>query len=484
MPTLLSKIVPLITSQGTVVLANILISVFASRYLSIADYATFRQTFLPYETLVPVLSLGIPGTIYYLLPKCNNKLKLFFDSLLIVTATSLLFALFLIMGGNEFLAEKFNNPALKETYIWLAYYPFLQLPIQLIISVLIYKGATKLTGLITAISSLGTALLVVFFSINFGRYDYVILAKIFVPAFSLIFYLFFFLKKIQLTALLKTLDYKSLKSILLVSVPFGVASMLGTFSLYIDKFIVSSYSDVESFAIYVNGAIEIPLIGVLTGSVASVLVGEMSRKISENKLADALDLFKTSATKTALLLFPIMVFFLINSKEFMILMYSEKYSKSAIPFMIYLLLVPIRIVVFGSALIAMGKSKMILVRSLVELALNILVSILMFHLLGIWGVAIATVVVTYLWSVPFNLIEISKGFKVSVFNLFEFKSLLQIMAISILISPVILLIKLVNIPNSFILILSSIIFFTLVGTVYQRIGFINTGKILAFLNRK
>jgi O-antigen/teichoic acid export membrane protein len=131
-----------------------------------------------------------------------------------------------------------------------------------------------------------------------------------------------------------------------------------------------------------------------------------------------------------------MIFFIFNAREFMTLLYSEKYELSAIPFKIYLFLLPIRIVVFGSILVAMGKSKVILYRSIFELVLNIILSIWMFKLFGYLGIAVATVLVTYLWAVPYNIRIISKEFNIKKRKLFNIRQLSKIMIVACMLIPV------------------------------------------------
>jgi len=444
MPAILYKILHLTFSRATVILSYIILTVIASRYLSLHDYATFRQTFLPYEIMVPLLTLGIPSTIYYLLPRSKNKLNLIFNSMFIMFLTSLLFSGFLIFGGIDILAKLFNNPSLLQSMKWLIIYPFLQIPVTLLVSVFIFEGKTKFIGIYSSVSAFIFSISAVLLVINYKNYMDIVILKALFPFIGAIFlsvYIFKFFKKSYLS---KKNFFSNSSTILKVSIPFGMASMIGAISLQLDKFLVSSFGTTEQFAIYINGAMEIPLISVLTGSISAVLIGEMSKNLKEDKYDNALNLFRLSANKTALIIFPVMLFFLYNAQVFMILLYSDKYVLSAYPFIIYLFLLPIRIVVFGSVLIAMGKGKVILYRSIVELILNLILSIFMFKIFGYLGIAIATVLVTYIWSVPYNMKEISNGFSITVKELFDTAILKKIMLISILASPIMLIPKLLH----------------------------------------
>jgi O-antigen/teichoic acid export membrane protein len=484
MSSIFNKILHLTFSRATVVFVNIAVLMVASRYLSLHDYATFRQTFLPYEIMMPIMTLGIPATIYYLLPRRSDKLNLIVQSMLIMSITSLIFSAFLLFGGIEVLAKLFNNPDLIQSMKWLIIYPFLQIPITLLLSVFIYEGKTKFIGIYSSVFALIFALSAIILLVIYKNYMDIVILKALLPALGAIFLLFYTFKLFNASESDKKPFLESSSSILKVSIPFGMASMIGAISLQLDKALVSSFGTTEEFAIYVNGAMEIPLIGVLTGSIAAVLIGEMSKNIKENKLEEALKLFRLSANKTALVLFPMMIFFIYNAKGVMILLYSDKYVLSAWPFMIYLFLLPIRIVVFGSILIAMGKSKIILYRSIIELILNFILSILMFKLFGYLGIAIATVLVTYLWSVPYNIREISKGFSVKRKELFDMVDLGRIMIISLVVSPAILISNFINI-YFLQLIVSFIIYATLVLFLFQYFNLVNfKATKISLLKRK
>ena len=88
------------------------------------------------------------------------------------------------------------------------------------------------------------------------------------------------------------------------SVPLGLASMVGLMSRSVDKVIVSSMCSPEEFAVYVNGAVDIPLIGILTGSINVVLLPEIVQLYSEGKAEAALSLWRRAAVKCSRILLP------------------------------------------------------------------------------------------------------------------------------------------------------------------------------------
>jgi O-antigen/teichoic acid export membrane protein len=130
-----------------------------------------------------------------------------------------------------------------------------------------------------------------------------------------------------------------------------------------------------------------------------------------------------------------MVFLLVTARPFIFTLYSEKYLESIIPFYIYLFILPVRIVIYGSALMALGQSKVILIRSTFDLLINVLLSIIFVHLFGYLGAAISTIATLYLWTVPYNLYKIGKGFNIKCRNTLPFIDLLHILFYSIACVP-------------------------------------------------
>jgi len=230
-----------------------------------------------------------------------------------------------------------------------------------------------------------------------------------------------------------------MKEMVKYSVPIGLGGMLSTIMLQTNKIVVSAMCTPEEFANYVNGAIEIPLIGIITMSISSVILVDMTKYVYQGEKAKALDLFKRSAEKSAIILLPVMVFLLATGKSFIVTLYSEKYLDSVIPFYIYLFVLPVRIVIYGSALMALGQSKVILYRSIFDLIVNTILSIILVHFWGYLGAALATVLTLYFWTVPYNLYKIGQGFGVSIIKTLPFRRIGFILLVSVIPLPLLLL---------------------------------------------
>ena len=112
--------------------------------------------------------------------------------------------------------------------------------------------------------------------------------------------------------------------------------MIGIMTLQLDKLIVGILAGPEEYAVYALGAMEIPLIGIVTGSITTIMWAEMRQAVEAGKMEKAVMLFRLSSEKSAYILLPAMVYLWINASSIMTLLYGEQYWDSAHPFRIYL----------------------------------------------------------------------------------------------------------------------------------------------------
>jgi O-antigen/teichoic acid export membrane protein len=129
----------------------------------------------------------------------------------------------------------------------------------------------------------------------------------------------------------------------------------------------------------------------------------MSRLCSEGKDQEALELFARAAAKASRIVMALFAFCFFFADEIIVLLFGENYQASAIPFRLYLLTLPLRMIHFQPALFAKSRNREILYGSILVLGVNALVSVPLLFWLGPNGAAWGTVAATYLAEVPFML---------------------------------------------------------------------------------
>ncbi len=443
MASLKSQVFSLSLAQGVLVLVGVVSGMVFSRVLTVADYGTYLQTFLAYNFAVPLLTLGMPSALYFFLPGAKERQKgLVLDNLLLLLIAGMIFSLFLLLGGTELLAERFNNPDLENTLRWMVFYPLYTFPVLIGAAVWVTKGKVKLNAIFNVVKGFiltGSLILAALFT---KSYEAPTIVRIILPLLFLPFTLYLIFKHVPGKWYKPSLS--NMWSMTKFAVPLGLASVLGTLTIQMASIIVSMMTSVEEFAIYANGAKEVPIVGIVTGSISVVIMADMAKNVKQGNLKKALEIFRKSAVMSALFLIPVMVFLMIYAETFIKLLYSSKYIESVIPFRIYLFMLPVRIVYYGAAFVALGKTKTILYRSFIELLLTVLLAYFFTLWLSYIGAAIATVLMYYIFAIPYNLTFLGKNFNCKPSYIIPFKkigfiSLLSLGAGSISILPLLFL---------------------------------------------
>jgi len=454
-----------------------------SRAFSVRDYATYRQTMLAYGFAAPLLMLGLPQALYYFLPGEKQRARaVLLENLLLLSLMGFVFSLFLLLGGNRLLAWRFNNPALEKTLLVLAPYPLFMLPAAALGACLMARDRVKQVAVFNVISRLVLLAIVLAASLIWRTPLAAILGTVIAAAVVLLPALSLMLRSTREGE--ARLSIRGMSSQLKFSVPLGLAGALATISYTLDKVIVAAMCPPEQYAVYANGAMEIPLIAVVTGSVTSVLLPDIARLHKEGRVAEAIELWKRSAEKTALIILPTMCLLFCMAPEVISVLFSSKYADSAIPFRFYLCLMPIRVVTFGAMLQAAGRSDLLLWRSAGTLLINLVLSIILVHIFGYIGAVISAILTTYLYSVPVFVNLIGREYKVTAARVLPYVSILKILVVSAVAAAVLLPNMLLHgISNVVRLAVFSPLYATVVIYLFVSLGLVDRTAVLAPIRR-
>jgi len=402
-----AKTLILASGQGTTALVSLLIAGILSRLFDKTEYGTYRQVLLVYQFAAPLLILGLPQALFYFLPTANKRLRgILLENLLLLGSTGLLFSLFLACGGNHWIASRFNNPALVQALLVFSPYPVLFLPTMSVAAVLVTQDKHLRSAVFMTVSRLFTLVFVVGAAFYFRTVIAAVAATVLAAAVVLGPALWLMWNAVPPSSarVTKAGVVEQLK----YSVPLGLGGMLGTISLGMGKILVSAMRSTEEFAVFSNGAIEIPLIYMITGSAAAVILPEMTKYFQSGNPEAALGLWQRAGVKSALILLPVAALLYVLAPEVMTILYSKAYIGSAVVFQVFLLLLPVRVIQFGVMFQSMGRSDQVLIRSMVSLPMHVVFSYVLIQRFGIVGAAVGPVIVVYLISMGWNLVWICR----------------------------------------------------------------------------
>jgi O-antigen/teichoic acid export membrane protein len=417
--------------RGVAAIAGLTTVMILSRLMGKADYGTYRQVWLVFFTLAPLMELGIPPSASFFIPQlAADKIKTYLiqNSLLLVGSGLILGAVLFTSGAV--LEKLFRNPGLVLYLRAFALFPALTLSFNLTENTLIALGRAGTAGWISGAGAIIQATLILSVVAGGGSLELLFrvlslwaLLRWLVAAGALLWYSRHF----------KTSwDTAALKGQLAFALPMGAAAMAGILARQFDKVIVSTKFDASEFAVYANGSYEIPLINVLTLSVTAVLVPAIVRANTQNDREGIRRLWHGSARRMAWLFFPAFIFLLIAAKPLVILLFSEKYVDSANVLRVFAFLLPLRIALYSAFLRALGNSRAILLISLgaVIISAGLAIILIQFESLGYLGPALASIAGAY-WAAWFSIRMSLKTLQWQWHQFFPWKTLGALMLVAI-----------------------------------------------------
>lgn len=171
--------------------------------------------------------------------------------------------------------------------------------------------------------------------------------------------------------------------------PLILATLLSGSAQFVDGFIVTSYFDEKTFAVFRYGARELPLAMLLANALSNAMLPDFALK--EN-LAHNLLKLKENVSRLMHFLFPLTALMLVVSHPVFPVIFNSEFKESATIFNIYLLLIISRLMLPQTILNGLQVSKPIMYAAFLELTINVTLSLILVRFFGIAGIAFATFV--------------------------------------------------------------------------------------------
>lgn len=183
-----------------------------------------------------------------------------------------------------------------------------------------------------------------------------------------------------------------MKEHLYLGTPLIITSLISGSPQYIDGIIISTvYRDPAVFAWFRYGAKEFPLVLMLANGLSNAMLPEFSTR---EKMKESLEKIKSKSRQLMHILFPSAMAIMLICRWLYPRMFNPDFAKSADVFLVYSLMIIPRLVFPHTVIIGRKKTHIILIAGILEVLLNIPLSLLMIKLgYGIVGVAVSTFIV-------------------------------------------------------------------------------------------
>lgn len=329
-----------------------------ARYFDKVEYGTYRQILYVYTSVQSLFTIGLPSVFSYFIP----RLKAGQQKMLIQKMTLLLFILGIFFSltlyiSADFISKLLKNPELSIGIRLFSVFPMFTLPTMGVEGIYTALRRTKEIAIYHIVSKLFMLLCIILPVViwHTGYREAVIGWGI---ASFLTFLIAMYMKsKPYLNTPLEKIP-NMYREIFGYSLPLVGAFIAGFFVNSADQFFVSRYYGTHIFAEFSNGYFSIPIIGMVAGSVKSVLTPLFSKAYANQDLKSAVQSYNNAVKKTATIVIPILIFSVFFADDIMTALFGEKYIESKNFFRMYIIRDFLQIFPYFAVLMALGYSKL------------------------------------------------------------------------------------------------------------------------------
>lgn len=361
-------------SRGVTHVSRIGVAVVLVRLLTKEQFGSYRQVMLVAMFLGQLFSMQLPHSLYYFVPKLGDERRraLLMQTLLLALAGGAAGAAIMLFGARP-LARQFENPSLTSLLTVFCIFPIIQVILQLIPHFMISaeragRGCVYImvreairAGVVVSLAAMGAPLssLLVCLLVGTGALALCGVGDMYrlSPGRSV------------------SIDKALIRHQLVYTLPLAAAVLVAVTKKFFDKFLIASFFDTENFAVYAAGAIEVPVQAVVTSSIFAAVLPNLVELWDDGRKDQMVALWREAVRKSSIVIYPMFFVLLVCAQDLVLLMYGEPYREAAYPFMIYLLIMPIRVAVYGTFVRAVGRTRPVLFSALLGLVANAVFSL-------------------------------------------------------------------------------------------------------------
>ena len=448
-------------SQGLTQATTLILGIILVRLVSKQTVGTYRQVMLVYMFLAGVLSLQLNHSLFYFIPKLGTEKRrtLLIQTLLFTLVMAFLVAVIMFFGSN-YIGRRFNNPDLMPLIKIFALYPFVERVLILIPAFMISIDRPLRAGIYTLLTSTGRIAAVVTTLAMEYPLSTVMWAIVIVGGVIALAGCCDMMHRsprgqwrISTSLLREQFDY---------SWPLLITAVVGTINIELNKVLISLFFDPDTYAVYSCGAMQLPIVTLVTISVSSAMMPNLVSLIENKKMPEALNMWQEATRKCSLIIFPCFAFFLIAGHDFIVLIFTQDYVEADWPFRIFLFTLPIRVAIYATLFRAAGQTGPVAVGAFIVLLLNVVIGVLLViagqgGFLSFIGPSLATVIANWGGCV-YMLGKITKITSTPFSKIIRWKELSIFFVVSAIAALVVWIIPLPTLPLIIKLLLQAIIY--------------------------
>ena len=407
------------------VILGIVVTKLLSVHFSLEEYGSYSQAVLVTSTATSISILGLTNATNYFYNRSNNVLE---QKTYVATIFSIQYIVGFLTGIvlifiRPLLATYFGNDKIMLFLLIVAFTPMLQNLISMYQVLFVSIGKAKVIAVRNLLVSSVRLVAVTLACFVFNNIITVLIVILFLDLFQILYFCVLF-KKYKHPIRIKEVNFKLTKEILAFSIPMSIYVLTNSLSRDIDKYVVSAFSNTETLAVYTNAAKLLPF-DMLTASLITVLIPIITRMINQKEYSNAQNVFKLYLRIGYVLTFIFVGGAIALSKNLMLFLYDDKYIIGLPIFVVYLIVDMIRFANVTTILSGAGKTKILMIVSVITMVLNAIFNVIGYKLLGLVGPAIVTMILTICMTIALLHFG-AKEIHTNVVSLFDFKEIITV----------------------------------------------------------
>jgi len=344
--------------------ASFFIPIVLVRVFSAAEFGTYKQVFILYDTLYYIAQAGLATSLFYFVPRAPEYAARYVANAGIVIGGLAAVCAAVVATRGEWVSWLFQNPRLESLLLPGAIYLlFLMMAAPLEI-VMICRQRYRLAAGSYALSDLLRACALVLPTIATGDLRWLLVGALTfasVRCGAAVLYL----GGVYGSSLRP--NRPLLGEQLRYSLPFGLAVLVGTLQANFHHFVVSHSFDAATFAIFAVGCLQIPLIDFIATPMADVMMVKMTEARRGRSVAEAKAIWHQAASDLALLFVPLVGLLVVAADELILFLFTESYAASVPIFRVYALTILFAPLLVESVLRVHADTRFILLLNTLQL---------------------------------------------------------------------------------------------------------------------
>jgi O-antigen/teichoic acid export membrane protein len=253
-------------------------------------------------------------------------------------------------------------------------------------------------------------------------------------------------------------DKSLAKNMFVMASPLAISSLIEKSLVYLDGVMVSAMLTTTAYAFYRAGAVEVPFVAGLYGSVTAIVMPEIAKLYSEKNLNEIIRLKRIAISGTIFFVYPVLIFLFFFAEPLVSTYLSKSYSASILIFMIFNLSLLIRVNDYQDIIIISKNSKFIFKAVFFVAILNLILNYALIKYFGINGAACA-----FIFSLTsFALLLLWKSIKIlecSFYDLFDIALIGKIIGLAAILSSIIYYLNFLFFNSVWFIVISAPIYF-------------------------